>query len=67
MHIWSANIRKHLWWMIDDNAQKYSISNPLFLRRYKLLLGQYMELAKTQNPVNATSGQYKGNEFALSP
>jgi hypothetical protein len=24
-----------------------------------------MELAKTRNPVNATSGQFKNNEFAL--
>ena len=66
IHIWGANIGKHLWLMIDDNAQKFGINNPLFLRtKYKLLLGQYMELAKTRNPVNATSGQFKGNEFAL--
>ena len=66
MHIWGANTGKHLWLMIDDNSQKFGINNPLFLRtKYKLLLGQYMELAKTRNPVNATSGQFKDNEFAL--
>ncbi|KAG2190279.1 hypothetical protein INT46_003990 [Mucor plumbeus] len=56
MHIWGANTGKHLWLMIDDNSQKFGINNPLFLRtKYKLLLGQYMELAKTRNPVDATS------------
>jgi hypothetical protein len=61
MHLWGSNIGKQLWKMITDNSQKYGYKNPLFLHnQYRVTFGRYMEIAKTNNPVEATTGEFKG-------
>ena len=67
MHLWGSNVLKHLCSMIDDNATKFGINNPLFLKtKYKELLGECLERSKSLNPTNAIiDDEFKGDEFNL--
>lgn len=64
MHLWGANIGKHLWttFITDDSPRIFSVSNPFFLpNEYRQLLGNAAKRIQSMNPIDSHTGDFLGN------